>query len=98
MGGATLAEPIKEGQGMKANGSALLCMADTEEDVRKLVESDIYYESGVWDTSKVGRTSRDLATLAWLLLRLEATAYRNTLLYRQCSPPSIYQRLLWLLT
>ena len=57
MGGASLEEPVKEGEGMKANGSAMLCVADTEEDVKKLIESDVYYKSGVWDPSKV-RTIR----------------------------------------
>ena len=53
LGGATLEEPVKEGQGMKANGSALICCADTQEEAMKIVESDIYTQSKVWDLSKV---------------------------------------------
>lgn len=53
MGGATLDDPFKEGEAMKINGSALVISADTKEDAMKLVESDIYYKSGVWDPKKV---------------------------------------------
>lgn len=55
MGGATLDDPFKEGEAMKINGSALVVSADTKEDAMKLVESDIYYKSGVWDPKKVRR-------------------------------------------
>ena len=58
LGGATLEEPVKEGQGMKANGSALICLADTQEEVMKIVESDLYTQSKVWDLSKVRKRSR----------------------------------------
>lgn len=53
LGGATLDEQPREGQPMKINGSAMLVSADSKEDVMKLVESDVYYESRVWDPSKV---------------------------------------------
>lgn len=53
MGGATLNEPIKEGEAMKINGSAMVVEADSEQEVRKIIESDIYYETGVWDAKKV---------------------------------------------
>ncbi|KAK4496355.1 hypothetical protein PRZ48_012335 [Zasmidium cellare] len=53
LGGATLDEPVKEGQPMKINGSAMIVEADTEAEVRKVIESDIYYTEGVWDASKV---------------------------------------------
>lgn len=52
-GGASLEEPIKEGEGMKANGSLMIVCADTKEEVQKIVESDVYYENNVWDKSKV---------------------------------------------
>lgn len=55
MGGATLDEPIQEGQPMKINGSAMLVQAETREEAIKLCESDIYTKSGVWDLSKVGQ-------------------------------------------
>ncbi|KAF2479879.1 YCII-related domain protein [Neohortaea acidophila] len=53
LGGATLDEQPREGQPMKINGSAMLVSADSKEDVMKLVESDVYYESRVWDPSKI---------------------------------------------
>lgn len=68
MGGATLDEPLKDGQAMKINGSAMIVEADSEEEVRKIIESDIYYTSGVWDAKKVrcgligGRGVEDLLT------------------------------------
>ncbi|TDL20330.1 hypothetical protein BD410DRAFT_725993 [Rickenella mellea] len=34
-------------------GSVLLFEAETIEDVKKIVETDIYYTSGVWDTEKI---------------------------------------------
>ena len=53
MGGATLDEPVKEGQGMKANGSAMICCAGTQEEVMELIKSDVYTQNKVWDLSKV---------------------------------------------
>lgn len=57
MGGATLDEPVQEGQPMKINGSAMLVQAETREEALKVVESDIYTKSGVWDTSKVRQSN-----------------------------------------
>jgi hypothetical protein len=34
------------------NGSALVVKADSVEEVRALLEGDIYAKSGVWDVSK----------------------------------------------
>lgn len=42
---------------MKSNGSALLVHAETREEALKVVESDVYTKSGVWDMSKVGVSS-----------------------------------------
>jgi uncharacterized protein YciI len=53
LGGASLDEPIKEGVGMKSNGSVLIIESDTEAEARKIVEGDVYYTSGVWDVEKV---------------------------------------------
>lgn len=53
LGGALLEEPPKDGQPLKISGSAMLVSADSKEDAMKLVESDIYYKSNVWDPSKV---------------------------------------------
>lgn len=57
MGGATLDEPIKEGEPAKINGSALVVSADTHEDVMALIKSDIYFKEGVWDQDKVSSSS-----------------------------------------
>ena len=52
-GGASLDEPVKEGEGPKINGSVMIVCADSKEDVMKVVESDVYADSKVWDMSKV---------------------------------------------
>ncbi|PIB02800.1 hypothetical protein CB0940_11908 [Cercospora beticola] len=53
LGGASLDEPLKEGQGPKINGSILMAVADSKEEVMELIKKDIYYTSGVWDLEKV---------------------------------------------
>ncbi|KAI6913761.1 hypothetical protein KC318_g1142 [Hortaea werneckii] len=52
-GGASLDEPIKEGEPPKINGSVMLAVADTKEEVMKNVKEDVYFKSGVWDESKI---------------------------------------------
>ncbi|KAJ8518046.1 hypothetical protein ONZ45_g4849 [Pleurotus djamor] len=37
----------------KLIGSTFICEAETLEDVKKAVEADIYYTSGVWDAEKI---------------------------------------------
>jgi uncharacterized protein YciI len=54
MGGAYFSHPPKEGETPPPMiGSALLAYAESEEEVRKMLENDIYTNSGVWDLSKV---------------------------------------------
>ena len=53
LGGASLDEPVKEGEGPKINGSVMILCADSKEEAMKIIESDIYTESKVWDLSKV---------------------------------------------
>ena len=53
MGGASLDEPWKEGEGPKINGSVMMVEADTREEVERVIKEDIYYKEGVWDSSKV---------------------------------------------
>ena len=53
MGGASLDEPIIEGEGPKINGSIMVAVANTKEEVLEKIKSDIYATSGVWDESKV---------------------------------------------
>jgi uncharacterized protein len=52
-GGATLDEPLKEGQGMKSNGSAMIVVCETEQEARDFVKGDVYAKSGVWNTEKM---------------------------------------------
>lgn len=57
MGGASLEEPIKEGETPKMNGSVMIAQADTKDEVLEKIRNDIYYTSGVWDESKVSKAS-----------------------------------------
>lgn len=52
-GGASLDEPLKEGEGPKINGSVMVAVADTKEEVMEKIKQDVYYETGVWDMDKV---------------------------------------------
>ncbi|KAH8685513.1 hypothetical protein BGZ60DRAFT_364764 [Tricladium varicosporioides] len=52
MGGALLEEVPKEGEGLKIQGSAMVALASSKEEVIELLKKDIYSESGVWDFSK----------------------------------------------
>lgn len=56
MGGATLDEPIKEGTGPKINGSIMLAVAESKEEVLEKLKKDTYWQNGVWDESKVSCT------------------------------------------
>ncbi|KAF8160915.1 hypothetical protein B0H34DRAFT_795762 [Crassisporium funariophilum] len=42
-----------EGQPPKAVGSVLMIKAESLSEVRKLIESDIYYTANVWDSEKL---------------------------------------------
>ncbi|TFK74568.1 hypothetical protein BDN72DRAFT_665030 [Pluteus cervinus] len=37
----------------KMAGSTFICLADNIEEVREIVENDIYYTSGVWDPERI---------------------------------------------
>ena len=63
MGGASLDEPIKEGEGPKINGSVMMAVADSKEEVLEELRKDIYATSGVWDVEKV---SSPIAIWVWL--------------------------------
>ncbi|KIL68881.1 hypothetical protein M378DRAFT_71095 [Amanita muscaria Koide BX008] len=45
--------PAVEGERKKAVGSILIIEAENIEEVRKLIENDIYTTSGVWDKEKL---------------------------------------------
>lgn len=74
-GGASLDEPLKEGEGMKTNGSVMIVQCDTQEEAMKVVESDIYYKSNVWDASKV-RTDLFVRKKACIIIAVMATCYQ----------------------
>jgi len=46
------ANPVVDGRN-KAIGSALIVQAENIEEVRKIIENDIYVQSGVWDKEKL---------------------------------------------
>ena len=47
--GAILEEIIKEGEGPKIKGSIMLARAESEDEVVKALQEDIYFKDGVWD-------------------------------------------------
>ena len=51
--GALLEEIPKEGEGLKFQGSAMVALASSKEEVLEKLKSDIYAKSEVWDFSKV---------------------------------------------
>lgn len=51
--GAYLEDVPKEGEPMKIQGSAMVCVATSKEEVIEKLKNDIYGKSGVWDFSKV---------------------------------------------
>jgi len=51
-GGSYLAAPPKEGETPQMLGSAIVVVAETEEQVRETLRNDIYARSGVWDVDK----------------------------------------------
>lgn len=54
LGGAVLTPESITGEGpRKMVGSMLLLEAESLEAVRKRIENDIYYTSGVWDRNKL---------------------------------------------
>lgn len=51
--GGLLEEVPKEGEGLKFQGSAMVALASSKEEVLEKLKSDIYAKSEVWDFSKV---------------------------------------------
>jgi uncharacterized protein len=49
MGGATLSKQPAAGEAPDMTGSVMIIKADTEEEVRELIESDVYTKGGAWD-------------------------------------------------
>ncbi|KAK6433841.1 hypothetical protein LTR95_009979 [Oleoguttula sp. CCFEE 5521] len=59
LGGASLDEPVQEGQGPKINGSVMLALSETREEVIEKLKQDVYWTKGVWDVDGASRSSRD---------------------------------------
>ncbi|TAQ91431.1 hypothetical protein B7494_g211 [Chlorociboria aeruginascens] len=53
MGGALLEEVPKEGDALKIQGSAMVALASSKEEVMEQLRNDIYAKNDVWDFSKV---------------------------------------------
>lgn len=51
--GAYLEDLPKEGEGLKIQGSIMLAVAESKEEVLAELKKDVYSESGVWDWEKV---------------------------------------------
>ncbi|OQE21352.1 hypothetical protein PENSTE_c012G02145 [Penicillium steckii] len=51
-GGAMLDAHPAEGETPSFKGSMMMAVAENEEEVRKILENDIYVKSGVWDMEK----------------------------------------------
>ena len=44
---------MKEGEGPKMNGSVMMALAESKEEVLAALKEDLYSTSGVWDLGKV---------------------------------------------
>lgn len=56
-----------EGETPSYKGSMMLAVAENEAEVRKLLESDIYAQSGVWDLEKAQIIPVCLFLCLWLV-------------------------------
>jgi len=53
MGGALLEEVPAEGAPLKIEGSCMVALASSKDEVLEMLKKDIYATSGVWDFSKI---------------------------------------------
>ena len=53
LGGPTLASHPAEGEAPNINGSGLLVRGNSIEEIRAILEKDVYATNGVWDMTKV---------------------------------------------
>ncbi len=51
--GALLEEVPKEGEVLKFQGSAMVALASSKEELLEVLKNDIYAKNEVWDLSKV---------------------------------------------
>ena len=64
--GATLDEVPTAGAGLKINGSVLLALAESKEDVIKCLQDDVYYKNNVWDWERVKIYPVCFHVLCWI--------------------------------
>lgn len=50
-------EVPKEGEGPKINGSVMLALAESKEEVLEKIKQDVYATNGIWDMDKVHSNS-----------------------------------------
>jgi hypothetical protein len=48
-----LEDTPKEGSPLKINGSVMMAVASSKEEVMERIKSDVYADKGVWDMDKV---------------------------------------------
>lgn len=66
------------------NGSVLIAMAETKEDVMNLLREDVYNTSGVWDLKQV-RMSPVLVSLSCVVDLLNGTLLTSRVLHNSWS-------------
>lgn len=48
-----LEEEQKSGEGLRINGSVMLALAESKEEVLKALQEDVYYKRNIWDRNKI---------------------------------------------
>ena len=43
----------KDGDGLRIKGSVMLALAESREEVIKVLQEDVYYKSGIWNWERV---------------------------------------------
>lgn len=73
-----LDEPIKEGQGPKINGSIMMAIAETKEEVLEKLKKDVYAKD-VWDFEKVGQQGQDQVSKADNVLQVQIFPFKSAI-------------------
>ena len=81
--GALLDEVPAEGDALKMNGSAMVALASSKEEVLEKLKNDVYAKSEVWDFSKASLISN--ARMDGVIDML----IDSNLPFQMCLPPSI---------
>ena len=69
LGGALLDEEIKGDKTPQMNGSVMMALANSKDEVLAALKEDIYSTSGVWDWEKVTIHPVSFSTLPTLIIR-----------------------------